>query len=94
MYTIIYDFFDGFLDSIIVNLCSKIKEGEGYTGAFLVEKGWGDGVGVLWVVFRMKGVFTTKNPVFRFCILCLGVAHNFFSVVVRVSAHMLLGASA
>ena len=51
-------------------------------------------MGVLGVVFRMKGVFTTKNPVFRFCILCLGFAHNFFSVVVRVSAHMLLGASA
>ena len=83
-----------FLTPLLYILGAKIKEEEGYTRAFLVEKGWGDGVGVLGVVFRMKGVFTTKNPFFRFCIRCLGVAHNFFSVVVRVSVHMLLGASA
>ena len=37
----------------------------------------GDGVGVLGVMFRMKGVFTTTNPLSRSFILWLGFAPNF-----------------
>ena len=54
----------------------------------------GDGVGVLCVRFRMKGVFATTNALSRFFILWLGIAPNFPVFFLRVSVRRLLGASA
>ena len=70
----IEDFFNDFFDSFIVYFGGQSsKKTEGYTWVFLV----GDGVGVLGVRFRMKGVFTTTIPLSRFFILWLGVAPKF-----------------